>query len=145
MIPAKFVLLDAMPLTPNGKIDKRALESQADAAPGWRFARRLRAPENETQAQLLALWRELLGQDEIGIDDDFFELGGHSLLATRFVAKAVKAFELDEASLSVKEFFHHPSIEATARLIDAKRRYGRLLAKEKSMLESGAGIEEGSF
>jgi acyl-coenzyme A synthetase/AMP-(fatty) acid ligase len=145
MIPTKFVLLDAMPFTPNGKIDKRALESQADTAPGWRFARRLRTPENSTQAQLLVLWRELLGQDEIGIDDDFFELGGHSLLATRFVAKAVKAFELDEASLSVKEFFHHPTIEATACLVDAKRRFGRLLAKEKALLESGAGIEEGSF
>jgi len=145
MIPARFVLLDAMPLTPNGKIDKRALESETASNTGWRFARQMRAPTNATQAQLLEIWRELLGQDEIGIDDNFFELGGHSLLVTRLTSKVVKAFALDEASLSVKEFFHHPTIEATARLIDAKRRYGRLLAKEKSMLESGVGIEEGSF
>lgn len=145
MIPARFVLLDAMPLTPNGKVDKRELESRAITGTAWRYARQMRAPVDETQTRLLELWRELLGMDEIGIDDDFFELGGHSLLATRFTSKAVKIFGLDEASLSIREFFHHPTIEATARLIDAKRRYGRLLAKERTMLESSAGIEEGSF
>ncbi|UXI66228.1 non-ribosomal peptide synthetase [Tahibacter amnicola] len=145
MIPAKFVLLDAMPLTPNGKIDKRALQDAAASHAGWRFARQMRAPNTDTESQLLGIWRELLGHDDIGIDDDFFELGGHSLLVTRLTSKVVKTFALDAASLSVKEFFQHPTIEATARLIDAKSRYSRLLAKEKLLLESGAGIEEGSF
>lgn len=145
MIPAKFVLLDAMPLTPNGKVDKRALEAQATGAAGWRFLRQTRAPTNATEAQLLAIWCELLGHEDIGIDDNFFERGGHSLLATRLVSKVVKTFAHEGVSLSVKEFFNHPTIEATARLIDVKRRYGSLLAKQKSMLESGAGIEEGSF
>jgi amino acid adenylation domain-containing protein len=145
MIPAKFILLDAMPLTPNGKVDKRELERRSAASPGWRFARHLRAPTDETQARLLEIWRELLGVEDIGIDDNFFEIGGHSLLATRLTSKAVKVFELDEASLSIREFFLNPTIEATARMIDDKRRYGRLLAKEKDMLESGASIEEGSF
>jgi hypothetical protein len=145
MIPSKFVLLEEMPLTPNGKIDKRELQARAPLVHGWRFLRKSRAPADDTQAKILALWSELLGADDIGVDDNFFELGGHSLLATRFTGKAIKAFDLDESSLSVKEFFHHPTIEAVARLIDAKRRYGALLAKEKSMLESGAAIEEGSF
>jgi len=145
MIPARFVMLDAMPLTPNGKIDRRALESEARIATGWRFKRQARAASSDTEARLLEIWRELLDENEIGVDDDFFELGGHSLLATRFISKAVKAFELDEVSLSVKEFFDQPTIEAIARLIDAKRRYGSLTATAKSMLESGADIEEGSF
>ncbi len=145
MIPARFVRLDAMPLTPNGKVDRRELHNRALTAAAWRYARQLREPANETQAQLLELWRGLLGVEEIGIDDNFFELGGHSLLATRLTSRVQKVFGLDEASLSIKEFFHHPTIEATARLIDAKRRYGRLIAKERAMLESSTGIEEGSF
>ena len=145
MVPARFVRLDAMPLTPNGKVDRRELANRASTATAWRYARQLRAPTDETQARLLELWRELLGVEEIGTDDNFFELGGHSLLATRLTSRVHKDFGLDDASLSIKEFFHHPTIEATARLIDAKRRYGMLIAKEKAMLESSAGIEEGSF
>ena len=83
MVPSEFVFLDAMPLTPNGKIDRRALaalksDSPAVSAPV--------TPDNDPlQVQLIAIWEELLGRKPIGIRDNFFDLGGHSLLAARLM------------------------------------------------------------
>lgn len=144
MVPVRFITLDAMPLTPNGKVDKRALAGLADL-PGWSFARTIREPSSDTEVRMLAIWQELLQRDDIGVDEDFFELGGHSLLVTRLVSRVTRDFELQGTSVSVKEFFHHPTIEAAARLIGAKRRYGELRSREAALLDSGNGIAEGTF
>lgn len=83
MVPSEFVFLDAMPLTPNGKINRRALvltkvDSAAVSAPA--------AAINDTlQAQLIAIWEDLLGRKGVGLRDNFFDLGGHSLLAARLM------------------------------------------------------------
>ena len=83
MVPAAFVVLDALPLTTQGKLDRRALPVPWDAA----FARQdYEAPQGAAEAALAALWCELLGIERVGRRDNFFDLGGHSLLAVRLAA-----------------------------------------------------------
>jgi len=84
MIPAAFVTLAALPLTPNGKLDHAALP---DPDPDDSRVPAGRPPRNDQEAVLCRLYAELLGREQIGIDDDFFALGGHSLLATRLVSR----------------------------------------------------------
>lgn len=86
MIPSRFVILDAMPTLPNGKVDYRGLpppgKSRADLDTPFV------APANELEQQVADIWAELLDLDEVGVDDDFFELGGDSILAMRMVIAA---------------------------------------------------------
>ncbi|WP_080639746.1 non-ribosomal peptide synthetase [Xanthomonas arboricola] len=145
IVPGRLIHVEAMPLTPNGKIDRAALQARTSTEPGWRFTRQARAPETETEAVLLEIWRDLLATSEIGVDDDFFELGGHSLLVTRLASRVTRAFDIEDASMSVKEFFENPTIAAAARVIDARRSYGRLLTKARSLLATSADLEEGTF
>ena len=80
MIPQHFMALDEIPLTPNGKVDRKALpDPDADAEALTEYV----APRNAIEEQLATLWQEVLGTDNIGIHDNFFERGGHSLLAAR--------------------------------------------------------------
>ncbi len=89
MIPAAFVVLEAFPLTPNGKVDRKALPApatvdQADAT------RKLIAPRNETESKLVEIWQEVLGISQIGIEDDIFELGGDSILIFQITTRATR-------------------------------------------------------
>lgn len=92
MVPSAFVLLEEFPLTPNGKLDRRALPtppSRIEPSSTWI------PPEGEIQERLAVIWSELLGLDKPGADDDFFELGGHSLLANRLVARVRTDFGVE--------------------------------------------------
>lgn len=82
MIPAHLIELDSMPLTANGKVDKRQLP-----APIAEETDRFEAPKNETEKILAAIWEEILGIKQPGIDDNFFSIGGHSLKAMMLTAK----------------------------------------------------------
>ncbi|WP_345027225.1 amino acid adenylation domain-containing protein, partial [Flavivirga jejuensis] len=104
MVPQLWVVLDEMPLTSNGKVDKGTLpEPQKSQLSEVEYI----APRNDQEKKLVLIWEELLGVDKIGINDNFFELGGHSLLATRLVSKIRKEMELE---ITIKSIFSHPKI-----------------------------------
>ncbi len=109
MVPALFMVLEQMPLSPNGKLDRKALP-----APQWQ-AREYRAPQTDTEQQLASLWEELLGQPRVGLDDNFFALGGHSLLATRVVAALRDRWGVD---IPLRALFEADSLQALAALVD---------------------------
>ncbi|MFG2912774.1 amino acid adenylation domain-containing protein [Kitasatospora sp. NPDC048298] len=110
MVPAALVVLAALPVTPNGKVDVRALPAPEHTAAG-------RLPETAEERELCAILGEVLALDPVGADDDFFALGGHSLLAAR-VANLVRA-RLG-SPLSVREVFEAPSAAALAALLAAR-------------------------
>ncbi|KAG9605140.1 hypothetical protein KCV01_g6192, partial [Aureobasidium melanogenum] len=116
MVPAAFVCLAAFPLTPNGKIDRKALPMPDETA----FARRAyEAPAGHVEVTLAAFWRELLGMERIGRQDHFFDLGGDSLKAIRLLGRVGQAFE---TPLPLVTLFNHPTLVTLASAIDAARR-----------------------
>ena len=114
MVPAAFVPLDALPISPNGKVDRRRLPAP-EVARGV-SAPSLVAPRNAVEARLVEIWRELLGVERIGVEDDFFELGGHSLLATQALSRVREAFAVE---LPLRTFFEAPSVAAVAAEVAA--------------------------
>ena len=93
MIPSSFVLLDALPLTSSGKIDRRALPDAGNVRPNLDIPY---APAATTiEKQLTSIWSEVLCLDQVGIHDDFFDLGGHSLAASRVISRVIQTFQLD--------------------------------------------------
>jgi amino acid adenylation domain-containing protein len=112
MIPAAFVVLDAFPLTPNGKLDRPRLPPPDSDA----FARQqYLAPQGETERRLSEIWTDLLHVEGIGRNDDFFELGGHSLLAVQLAIRMRDMFDVD---VSMKVLFDRSSLSALAGMVD---------------------------
>ena len=110
MIPSDVVVMERFPLTPNGKLDRRALPP-----PGRPAARELTAPRTPVEEQLAAIMAEVLSQERVGIDDDFFALGGHSLLATRLVARVKQALGL---AVPLPILFEGPTVRQLAAHVD---------------------------
>jgi amino acid adenylation domain-containing protein len=115
MIPAQFVAFDALPRTPTGKLDRRALPATA----GLDRSSTCRAPSTPTEAALTSIWEQLLAARPIGVDDNFFDLGGQSLLVVRTVAAIRAALGVD---LPARALFETPTIAALAARIDAMNR-----------------------
>ncbi len=116
MVPAAFVTLDSYPLTPTGKINRRALPAPAAAGPETEVE--YVAPRTPAEVQLAALWKDILKLHHVGVYDDFFELGGHSLLATRLVSLVRREWEIE---LPLSSIFEKRTIAGLAELLDAGR------------------------
>ncbi|HLM47249.1 MAG TPA: amino acid adenylation domain-containing protein, partial [Myxococcaceae bacterium] len=115
MVPSAFVALASMPLSPNGKVDRRALPApEAPVSSGEAFV----SPRNPTEQQLADIWAEVLRLPRVGTQDDFFDIGGHSLLATQIVSRVRAAFDVD---LPLGQIFESPTIATLAAHIDSVR------------------------
>ncbi|WP_196761521.1 non-ribosomal peptide synthase/polyketide synthase [Pseudoalteromonas luteoviolacea] len=113
MVPDVFIALEQLPLTSNGKVDKKALPIlSADDLQQAEYV----APQTHTEQLLCEQWQHLLELEQVGVNDNFFALGGHSLLATRVVSECNKTFG---KSISVRALFEHGCIKALAHYIDA--------------------------
>ncbi|MDH6626449.1 natural product biosynthesis luciferase-like monooxygenase protein [Streptomyces sp. LBL] len=115
MVPSALHPIDAMPLTPNKKVDRRALPDLSDTRP--QGTRAYTPPTNATEQLVTDVWREVLGVDRVGLDDSFFDLGGNSLLVV--VARA-RLLEHRDSGLSLVDMFRYPSARALAEAIDRK-------------------------
>ncbi|HVI44817.1 MAG TPA: amino acid adenylation domain-containing protein [Chitinophaga sp.] len=111
MIPSLLVELEKVPLTPNGKTDRKALP---DPGESLSQLQEYVAPRNETEETLVKIWSGLLGIERIGVTDNFFELGGHSLQVMRLIAMIRKQLQ---ATISVRDFFTLATIESLAKYI----------------------------
>ncbi len=114
MVPRLWVQLEAMPLTSNGKTDKKALPSPEMSGLS---RKKYVAPRTKEELQLAEIWKELLGLPQIGIHDDFFDLGGHSILATRLVSMIRRIMNVE---FTIKDVFEFPSIEAMVIFMNYK-------------------------
>ncbi|HZF08057.1 MAG TPA: amino acid adenylation domain-containing protein, partial [Thermoanaerobaculia bacterium] len=111
MVPSSLVLLPALPLNRNGKVDRRALP-----APEGETVAGAVAPRGPVEEILAGLWAEVLGRERVGVHDDFFALGGHSLLATKLISRARRSFRIEIPLLSL---FRHPTVAGLAREVEA--------------------------
>jgi amino acid adenylation domain-containing protein len=112
MVPSLFVILDAFPLTPNGKVDRRALPAPDTSS--TRLPGTLVPPRDSLELQLVQMWEEILHLHPLGVTENFFDLGGHSLLAVRLMAQMQRQFGLE---LPLAALFHGATIEDLARLL----------------------------
>ncbi|MGA6174805.1 amino acid adenylation domain-containing protein [Streptomyces sp. NPDC012600] len=141
LVPNSVVVLDTFPLTPNGKLDRRALPAP-DQRPDLRAE--YVAPRTDAEELVAEVWAEVLGLDRVGALDDFFDLGGHSLLATRVVARIRAAAEL---TVPLRTLFVHRTAEAFALAVEdlllaeiealTDEDAGRLLATERAPQRNG--------
>ncbi|WP_393062385.1 amino acid adenylation domain-containing protein [Streptomyces sp. LN549] len=112
MIPAGFMVLEQLPLTANGKVDRAALPAPDGMRPD--LGTSYTAPRNTVERHITAVWTELLGIERVGVHDNFFQLGGHSLLATQVASRLRKALRVD---IPVRTVFDHPTPEELAQHI----------------------------
>ena len=113
MWPSAYVLLDALPLTPSGKIDHRSLPAPDPTRP--ELDKVFVAPRTPVEIKLAEIWAQVLGLERVGIDDDFFELGGHSLLATQVISRVRDAFHIE---IPLRSLFERPTVAALAERIE---------------------------
>jgi aryl carrier-like protein len=115
MMPSAFVLLDSLPLLPNGKVDRHALPVPEGLRPT--LAAAYEAPRSEVERAIATVWRSMLHLEKVGIHDNFFDLGGHSLLMVQVNNKLRDVFNRD---LSIVELFQNPTISSLAQYLSQK-------------------------
>jgi len=144
-IPSAFVMLEVMPQTPNGKIDRKALPAPPSQRPS--LEQDYVAPRTEQEHLLSSIWANILGLDQVGIYDNFYELGGNSLLSAQVVTQIQRTLNID---LSVVKLFQHPTIAEfatylsqqqndgltqTSQINDSQGRYNDRAQRQKAQFE----------
>ena len=130
MIPAAVVVIDALPLTVNGKLDKRALP-----APEYTEGDRYRAPTTPVEEILAGIYAQVLGLERVGVDDSFFDLGGDSLSAMRVIAAINKSLD---AHLAVRTLFYAPSVRSLSQQLGRHSSTVEVVPVE--ILKQGTGV-----
>jgi len=130
MVPSAVVVLDALPLNANGKIDRKSLP-----VPQWRGGDAYDAPRSELETQLAAIWAQVLGADRVGRGDNFFALGGHSLLAMQMVARVQVAMRRES---SVVDVFQAPTLSGLAALLEGR---GQAVSADQALSEIDSFID----
>ena len=126
MIPSTFVILEALPVTPNGKVDRKALPAPDFATLSSQAG--FVAPRTPSEIALAAIWAQVLGIQSIGVHDNFFALGGHSLLATRVISHMRQTLGVE---IALRSLFETPTVAGLSAQIDAElQRHGTLAAVE---------------
>ncbi len=136
MMPSAFVLLPALPLTGNGKIDRRALPEPATFETTGRASTAPRTPLEEEVAEV---WRGVLGVERVGIEDTFWELGGHSLLATQVLVRVEAAFGVE---LPLQTLFTSPTLAGFASVLAESVLAGQDEAEAAESLAALEGMSE---
>jgi acyl carrier protein len=117
MIPSAFVVLEELPMTSNGKVNRLALPTPTGAqlATGKDFV----APRTDVEKQLATIWTEVLKRDRVGVNDNFFEIGGHSLLATQVISRVRKHFQVE---VPLRSMFESPTVATLAAVLQVKQK-----------------------
>ncbi|TRX00119.1 non-ribosomal peptide synthetase, partial [Candidatus Methylobacter oryzae] len=114
MVPAAFMFIDALPVTPNGKLNRKALPEPLDEGLSLTHS----GPRNDIERKLADIWKNLLGLKNIDIQDNFFDIGGYSLLAVKMSTEINKLFAIE---LAMGAIYQHPTVEALAEMISSKQ------------------------
>jgi hypothetical protein len=139
-VPAEYVLLEQLPLTPAGKVDRRALPSPVNVA--GNVNETYIAPRNEMEQTIAAVWRDFLRLERMGIHDNFFDVGGHSLVLLRVRSKLCEVLERE---ISIVTMFEHPTISSLAEYLNSRapeslsflKVRGEAAARRESMSRKG--------
>ena len=124
MIPSSFILLEALPLNANGKVDRHALPAPMQTRPIQSIA--YLAPRDPVEEIVASIWTDVLGIEQIGVQDNFFEIGGHSLLATQVISRMSNAFQV---TIPLKTIFEASTVEELAQaLVQYEKQPGQTMA-----------------
>lgn len=139
MIPSEILVLDSIPLTTNGKVNRAALPASSVASGGERVV-----PRNDIERRLVKIWQDILELETVGVTDDFFALGGQSLLATRLLGSVRSEFDLPDEALSLGDLFEKTDIATFAEVVLAAINEEQARQKEQLLAMQDA-TDEGTF